>query len=208
MKRFTEELVVHDGTLIIQADSVKPGEATVEEVAKRFRFHLCRKQILLGDVPIDHCWMEINSVYGQRNRIAANQDALIEFWWALCWKHATVLHAEIQESYILAHLLPYARGNGSRRVLSEIGRRAGVVVKKSAGKFASAHDLRRSFGTRWAPRVKPATLQLLMRHRSIETTLKYYVAQDADEIADELWKGFSAETGETANMDFEPPAEE
>jgi hypothetical protein len=40
--------------------------------------------------------------------------------------------------------------------------------------------------------VKPATLQLLMRHRSIETTLKYYVEQDADEVADELWRIFSA----------------
>jgi integrase len=74
------------------------------------------------------------------------------------------------------------------RVVSAIGKKAGVVVNKDAGKFASAHDLRRSFGTRWAPKVKPITLQLLMRHRSIETTLKYYVAQDADEVADELWE--------------------
>ena len=36
-------------------------------------------------------------------------------------------------------------------------------------------------------RVKPATLQVLMRHRSIETTMKYYVDQDADDVADELW---------------------
>ena len=35
--------------------------------------------------------------------------------------------------------------------------------------------------------LKPATLQLLMRHRSIETTMRYYVFQEADEIADELW---------------------
>ena len=83
-----------------------------------------------------------------------------------------------------------------------------MVVKKSAGKFASAHDLRRSLGTRWAPRVKPATLQLLMRHRSIETTLKYYVAQDADEIADELWKGFSAESQENASADCDERPEE
>ena len=76
------------------------------------------------------------------------------------------------------------------RIISDIGKRAKVVVRKSEGKFASAHDLRRSFGTRWAPKAKPATLQLLMRHRSIETTLKYYVAQDTDEIADELWKAF------------------
>lgn len=91
------------------------------------------------------------------------------------------------------------------RIISEFGRRAGVVVRKSEGKFASAHDLRRSFGTRWAPRVKPATLQLLMRHRSIETTLKYYVAQDADEIADELWKYFSEESREKSPEDQELP---
>lgn len=76
------------------------------------------------------------------------------------------------------------------RVVSEIGKRAGVVVNKAEGKYASAHDLRRSFGTRWAGRVKPATLQLLMRHESIETTMKYYVAQDSDEVADELWAAY------------------
>ena len=74
------------------------------------------------------------------------------------------------------------------RIVSDIGRKAGVVVNKADGKFASAHDLRRSFGTRWAPQVKPITLQLLMRHQSIETTLKYYVDADADDVADELWK--------------------
>lgn len=93
------------------------------------------------------------------------------------------------------------------RIISEIGRRAGVVVRKSEGKFASAHDLRRSFGTRWAPKVKPATLQLLMRHRSIETTLKYYVAQDADEIADELWRTFPGENLPKAPEDCDRAAE-
>jgi integrase len=62
-----------------------------------------------------------------------------------------------------------------------------VVVNKLDGKFASAHDLRRSFATRWAARVKPATLQLMMRHADIKTTLDYYVDQDADEVAAELW---------------------
>jgi integrase len=79
------------------------------------------------------------------------------------------------------------------RIVSAIGKRANVVVNKADGKYASAHDLRRSFGTRWAGRVKPATLQLLMRHKSIETTLKYYVEQDADDVADELWKSFPPE---------------
>jgi integrase len=79
------------------------------------------------------------------------------------------------------------------RVISAIGKKAGVVVNKAEGKYASAHDLRRSFGTRWSSKVKPATLQLLMRHKAIETTLKYYVAQDADEVADELWASYRSE---------------
>ncbi len=78
------------------------------------------------------------------------------------------------------------------RVVSAIGQKAGIVVNKAEGKYASAHDLRRSFGTRWSSKVKPATLQLLMRHKAIETTLKYYVAQDADEVADELWASYRA----------------
>ena len=34
----------------------------------------------------------------------------------------------------------------------------------------------------------PTMLQKLMRHDSIETTLRYYVHLDADEMAEELWK--------------------
>jgi integrase len=87
------------------------------------------------------------------------------------------------------------------RLVSKIGKKAGVVVATvekrkrvdgklvttTAKKFASAHDLRRSFGTRWAKRVMPAVLQRLMRHAQIATTMKYYVTMDADAVADELW---------------------
>ena len=72
--------------------------------------------------------------------------------------------------------------------MSKIGEAAGVIVNKAEGKFASAHDLRRSFGTRWARRVMPAVLQRLMRHAAIETTLRYYVDLDADELAADLWR--------------------
>jgi len=71
--------------------------------------------------------------------------------------------------------------------LSGVGKAADIIVNEETGKYASAHDLRRSFGTRWAMKVKPITLKALMRHKSIETTLKYYVDQDADDVADELW---------------------
>lgn len=74
------------------------------------------------------------------------------------------------------------------RVICSFGSRANVVVNKEQNKFASSHDLRRAFGTRWAARVTPAVLQKLMRHASIETTLKYYVEQDSEALGAELWK--------------------
>lgn len=63
--------------------------------------------------------------------------------------------------------------------IREIAREAGVNV--------TAHDLRRSFGTRWAMKVKPAVLMRMMRHRNIETTMRYYVDIDSDDIADQIW---------------------
>lgn len=76
------------------------------------------------------------------------------------------------------------------RIVSLIGKTAGVVVNKADGKFASAHDLRRAFGTRWAKRVMPAVLRWLMRHASIGTTTGYYVGLDSDDVADQLWAGW------------------
>ena len=37
--------------------------------------------------------------------------------------------------------------------------------------------------------MKPLALKRLMRHVAIETTLRYYVDQDADDVAEELWAG-------------------
>jgi len=55
-------------------------------------------------------------------------------------------------------------------------------------KYASAHDLRRSFGERWATRVMPVVLQELMRHESIDTTMRYYVGRSAQSTAKLLWQ--------------------
>ena len=78
-------------------------------------------------------------------------------------------------------------------IISDIGRRAGVVVDKTEDKHASAHDFRRAFGTRWSNRVKTPRLQRLMRHESINTTLCYYVDEDLDEMAAEMRKEFPPE---------------
>lgn len=75
---------------------------------------------------------------------------------------------------------------------SLIGKAAGVVVETDpqSGKerFAGLHDLRRSFGERWAQRILPQQLMELMRHESIETTLKYYVGANARRTAETLWR--------------------
>lgn len=83
-------------------------------------------------------------------------------------------------------------------VLSAIGEQAGIVVDSRTGKFASAHDLRRTFGNRWARKVMPQILMELMRHQTIETTLRYYVEADAEATAEKLWTVHSQqEKGDT-----------
>lgn len=111
----------------------------------------------------------------------------------------------------LVFKLPRARGGepmGAGKVgacLVAIGEKAGVVVDKAAGRFASAHDLRRAFGTRSASRVMPAVLKRLMRHASIETTLGYYVDLDADELADQLWAFWAQEGNHLGNSAQKTP---
>jgi len=88
------------------------------------------------------------------------------------------------------------------KVIAAAGRKAGIVVgesekvsKDDAGRlvrtpiklFATAHDLRRAFCTRWAKRVMPPVLQKLARHANISTTMGYYVTMTAAEVADDLW---------------------
>ena len=88
--------------------------------------------------------------------------------------------------------------------VSTIGREAGVKVgqKGPKVKYASAHDLRRSFGTRWAKQLMPAQLMVLMRHEDINTTMKFYVDLPASELAEELW----TITQQSAQQSSEKPA--
>lgn len=77
----------------------------------------------------------------------------------------------------------------SKRI-SAIGAAAKVIVGEKANgdpQFATAHDFRRTFALRWAPKVMPIVLKDLMRHSSLETTLRYYVGLNADRMGDALW---------------------
>lgn len=80
----------------------------------------------------------------------------------------------------------------SKRV-SQIGEVAGIIVERTTTKVrhATAHDLRRSFGERWSRKVRPVVLKELMRHESLETTMKYYVGENAVRTADEVWEAWS-----------------
>lgn len=77
--------------------------------------------------------------------------------------------------------------------IAKIGEAAGVKVADRGDKpvWASAHDLRRSFGFRWSQRLMPADLKDLMRHEQITTTEKYYLGQNAESRAANIWRAFS-----------------
>ena len=105
------------------------------------------------------------------------------------------------------------------RTVTAIGKKAVVkvaskTVKDRNGvdwevvKYASAHDLRRGFGTRWARKVMPAVLQRLMRHSAIQTTLGYYVDLDADSLAADLWRQFEGQKGTVSGTADKSPAED
>ncbi len=53
---------------------------------------------------------------------------------------------------------PLSTKRASRYIVA-IGKAANVVTNKAEGRYATAHDLRRSFCTRWAKRVMPAGLE-------------------------------------------------
>lgn len=75
-----------------------------------------------------------------------------------------------------------------------VARRAAV---KGGGKdgYCTLHDLRRSFGSRWAAKVPAQVLQRLMRHADIKTTMDFYA--DVEQAAlGLLWPAETRETRE------------
>jgi integrase len=72
------------------------------------------------------------------------------------------------------------------RTISALGEAVGAKVNDS-GKPASAHDFRRAFGTRWAMQVRPLTLKKMMRHESLETTMRFYIGLTGADAGAELW---------------------
>jgi integrase len=70
--------------------------------------------------------------------------------------------------------------------------RVKVADTRKGPRFAASHDLRRSYGFRWAKRVMPAILQRMMRHSDIQTTMEYYITQGEQETADAVWESLGS----------------
>ena len=78
------------------------------------------------------------------------------------------------------------------RYVSWAGFKSGVQT--DPGKFATSHDLRRTFCLCIAQDSRLTQLQqmALMRHRSIQTTVQYYIGRDLKALGDSLWRGVGA----------------
>ena len=81
----------------------------------------------------------------------------------------------------------------AEKVLDAGGKPTGETkrVQKRVPKYASAHDLRRSFGERWSTRVMPQVLMTMMRHANVQTTMRYYVGRNAETAANAAWEAYS-----------------
>jgi integrase len=101
--------------------------------------------------------------------------------------------------------LPCRGKNEVCRIVSRIGKAAGIKVKDKGGrggkpKFATCHDLRRSFGLRWALRVMPVLLKSLMRHSDINTTMQYYVGNNVAEMTRAVWAAYRSAEIQRGNI--------
>lgn len=75
-----------------------------------------------------------------------------------------------------------------------IGKASGIIVKEQtenyAAKYASLHDIRRTFAERVSRRLRLDEVQELLGHASIETTKRYYVGSNAERTGRRLWEAF------------------
>jgi hypothetical protein len=138
-----------------------------------FTFTLCRKAERLGSMLVDHWWMPTTDLYHQRihrHGEGANYKAVTEAFWALCRGGDSHVERDVQESYLLARLLPFARSQGSRRIVADAylapKNRAPRAEREAAvnelnellGRCGTATMSRRRFSRRTADIIGPPRL--------------------------------------------------
>lgn len=96
------------------------------------------------------------------------------------WLRSYWTRSSPNDMYMFPH-----QGNYSQ-IVRRAARRAGVITGRDTNDkplYAGAHDFRRAFATRWASLLTPADLMVWMRHKSIATTLTFYVDLDSAKLA-------------------------
>lgn len=87
---------------------------------------------------------------------------------------------------------PILSADRASRKISDMGEIARVItgVDSTTGEkiHATAHDLRRSFALRLAPKLSSDQLKVMMRHADIKTTNTHYAELEADQLADQISK--------------------
>lgn len=79
----------------------------------------------------------------------------------------------------------------------QIGRLIGRIEKKRKIRNLLSRDLRRSFAARWVTCVNPQVHMVMMRHESIQPTLRYYAGLIAERTADAIWEAFANKSANT-----------
>jgi integrase len=139
-----------------------------------------------GDVPI----ISWNSPEAQKNNTVADIPMTEEFADMLAEvpapkRRGFVFDATGQQGRLT--------GPAVGRFIAEAGRLAGIKVgwnqRTKTPKYASAHDLRRSFAEFYKNRVSMNELRILMRHKSIATTNRYYLSTEAQALGRRLRDG-------------------
>ncbi len=134
------------------------------------------------DIAGDHVYLLIpaESEKGGRDRVYPTTPDFAEFLRAV--------PEEQRSGFVFNPMMPKGMcrrlDTVSKRIM-RIGRLAQVKVDQRGGEtiWASAHDLRRAFASRWCMRVPSMVLKELMRHASLSTTEKFYVGQNAQQTA-------------------------
>ncbi len=118
---------------------------------EEYSFELCQKPLSLGNLSIDHWWMQVTSLYSQRRRISAtahNHSEILRLYWAAVKNENATAFRDAQERYLLASLVPYVRAEGSRTVFADAilarGRRSERLEQLAILERSLAADRERS----------------------------------------------------------------
>lgn len=175
IERLTEVIEFYTSTVRLETTADSLTRAT--RLRGRLSFALHRKASLFGDVPVDQFWFPRPSLYGQRKQIGPNYHTIVNCFWARCMREGTVLQDEIQDSFILANLLPFARSNGSRRVFKD------AMIDRPVHLMQRTSDLVEQLDQR------------LAQSRAQETDLQAFRSQTAillgpPEYLEEVWQRY------------------